>query len=139
MERLVANPIRHRAVHQHSLVGEGIDEGGDFTLGNFAKIGERFDVEAFDAAAFFELARAIIERPPYRDGISGLGASLLGNHKAGATIAANNGATSRQLMSVFGWDTIKEAERYTRAADQQRLAESAMHMIDIADRGNGSA
>jgi hypothetical protein len=40
-------------------------------------------------------------------------------------------------MSIVGWDTMKEAERYTRAADQKRLAESAMHMIDIAT-GNGS-
>jgi integrase len=53
-----------------------------------------------------------------------------GLRKAGATIAANNGATSRQLMAIFGWDTLKEAERYTRGADQQRLAESAMHLLE---------
>ena len=47
--------------------------------------------------------------------------SAHGLRKAGATIAANNGATSRQLMAIFGWDTLKEAERYTRNADQQRL------------------
>ena len=52
-----------------------------------------------------------------------------GLRKAGATIAANNGATSRQLMAIFGWETLKEAERYTRAADQLRLAEAAMHML----------
>jgi integrase len=56
--------------------------------------------------------------------------SAHGLRKAGATIAANNGATSRQLMSMFGWETLKEAERYTRAADQVRLAESAMHLIE---------
>ncbi len=53
-----------------------------------------------------------------------------GLRKAGATIAANNGATSRQLMAIFGWDTLKEAERYTRGADQLRLAEDAMHMLE---------
>jgi len=40
-----------------------------------------------------------------------------------ATIAANNGATSGQLMATFGWDTLKEAERYTRKrinSDRQR-------------------
>jgi integrase len=58
--------------------------------------------------------------------------SAHGLRKAGATIAANNGATSRQLMSIFGWDTLKEAERYTRAADQARLAEDAMHLLEIA-------
>jgi integrase len=53
-----------------------------------------------------------------------------GLRKAGATIAANNGATSRQLMAIFGWDTLKEAERYTRNADQIRLAESAMPLLE---------
>ena len=57
-----------------------------------------------------------------------------GLRKAGATIAANNGATSRQLMAIFGWDTLKEAERYTRGADQLRLAEAAMHMLETLER-----
>ncbi len=57
-----------------------------------------------------------------------------GLRKAGATIAANNGATSRQLMAIFGWDTMKEAERYTRGADQLRLAEAAMHMLDTTEQ-----
>jgi hypothetical protein len=33
-------------------------------------------------------------------------------------------------MAIFGWDTLKEAEKYTTKADQQRLAESAMHLLD---------
>jgi len=57
-----------------------------------------------------------------------------GLRKAGATIAANNGATSRQLMAIFGWDTLKEAERYTRGADQRRLAEAAMHMLETPEQ-----
>jgi len=60
-----------------------------------------------------------------------------GLRKAGATIAANNGATSRQLMAIFGWDTLKEAERYTRAADQKLLAEAAMHMLETREQ-NGT-
>jgi integrase len=56
--------------------------------------------------------------------------SAHGLRKAGATIAANNGATARQLMAIFGWDTIKQAEHYTRKADQQQLAEAAMHLLD---------
>jgi len=31
-------------------------------------------------------------------------------------------------MAIFGRDKIKEAEKYTAKADQQRLAESAMHL-----------
>ena len=52
-----------------------------------------------------------------------------GLRKAGATIAANNGATAHQLMAIFGWATLRMAEAYTRAADQERLAEAAMHML----------
>ena len=37
-----------------------------------------------------------------------------GLRKAGAVIAAENGATAHQLMSVFGWLTLKEAERYRK-------------------------
>jgi integrase len=60
-----------------------------------------------------------------------------GLRKAGATIAANNGATASQLMSIFGWESIKMAETYTRAADQQRLAKSAMHMLETKDTNRG--
>jgi hypothetical protein len=43
--------------------------------------------------------------------------------KLNEPVAANNGATARQLMAIFGWDTLKEAEKYTAKADQRRLAE----------------
>jgi integrase len=59
-----------------------------------------------------------------------------GLRKAGATIAANNGATAHQLMAVFGWDTLKMAEAYTRAADQERLAKSAMHMLETLEQND---
>jgi integrase len=59
--------------------------------------------------------------------------SAHGLRKAGATIAANNGASSRQLMAIFGWDTIKQAEHYTRGADQQRLADDAMHLLEVRE------
>jgi hypothetical protein len=36
-------------------------------------------------------------------------------------------------VAIFGWDTIKEAEKYTAKANQRRLAESAMHLLDIRD------
>jgi integrase len=60
--------------------------------------------------------------------------SAHGLRKAGATIAAENGATSRQLMAIFGWDDIKIAELYTRGADQRRLAQGAMHLIETKDK-----
>lgn len=55
--------------------------------------------------------------------------SAHGLHKAGAVSTAENGATTHQLMAIFGWRTLKEAERYTRAAQQKRFAGGAMRMI----------
>jgi len=52
-----------------------------------------------------------------------------GLRKAGATIAAENGATGHQLMAIFGWRTLKQAELYTRAAEQKRIAGSAMSLL----------
>jgi integrase len=52
--------------------------------------------------------------------------SAHGLRKAGAALAAENGATERQLMAIFGWSTMKEASRYTRAARQKVLAASGM-------------
>jgi integrase len=55
--------------------------------------------------------------------------SAHGLRKAGATMAAERGATPHQLMSIFGWRTLKQAELYTRSVDQQRLAASGMHLL----------
>lgn len=52
-----------------------------------------------------------------------------GLRKAGARLAAENGATAHQLMAIFGWDTLKQAEVYTREADRRRLADQAMHLL----------
>jgi hypothetical protein len=46
--------------------------------------------------------------------------------KAAATVAAENGATAHELMSIFGWLSIEEAERYTRTAERKKLAARAM-------------
>jgi integrase len=57
--------------------------------------------------------------------------SAHGLRKAGAAIAAENGATERQLMAIFGWTTAKEAARYTRAARQKVLAASGMKLLTL--------
>lgn len=62
-----------------------------------------------------------------------------GLRKAGATIAAENGATAHQLMAVFGWSTLKMAEAYTRTANQQRLAADAMHMLESVEQNSTKA
>jgi hypothetical protein len=40
---------------------------------------------------------------------------------------------SRELMAIFGWSSLKMAELYARSADQKRLAESAMHMLELRE------
>jgi integrase len=55
--------------------------------------------------------------------------SAHGLRKAAATRAADNGATTHELMAIFGWIDIKEAEIYTRAADRKRLAARAMSKL----------
>ena len=55
--------------------------------------------------------------------------SAHGVRKAGATIAAGQGATSRQLMAIFGWKKIAWAEIYTKAAEQKRMAGQGMNAL----------
>ncbi len=52
-----------------------------------------------------------------------------GLRKAGATRAAERGASERQLMAIFGWSTGKMAQHYTRSADRKRLAHDAAQFL----------
>ena len=52
-----------------------------------------------------------------------------GLRKAGATIAAENGATESQLMAIYGWSDPKMAALYTRKANRKRLAGDAAHLM----------
>lgn len=52
-----------------------------------------------------------------------------GLRKAGATRAANNGATERELEAIFGWHGGRMAAHYTRAADRGRLAKQAIGKV----------
>jgi integrase len=54
-----------------------------------------------------------------------------GLRKAGATIAAENGATPHQLMAIFGWKTLEQAEVYTRKVRQQRVAGASMGLLSF--------
>jgi integrase len=47
--------------------------------------------------------------------------SAHGLRKAAATRAAEAGATTHELMSMFGWTKPTQAEVYTRAADRKRI------------------
>ena len=56
--------------------------------------------------------------------------SAHGLRKSAATALADAGATAHQLMAWFGWKSLKEAERYTRAANQKKLAGSVVALIN---------
>jgi integrase len=49
--------------------------------------------------------------------------------KAGATIAAENGATDAQMMAIFGWADHRQAAHYTRKAERKKMARSGMHLL----------
>jgi len=55
--------------------------------------------------------------------------SAHGLRKAGATFAAENGATDSQLKAIYGWKSAKMAAHYTRKAQQKKLAGAAMALI----------
>ncbi len=57
---------------------------------------------------------------------AGVPGAAHGLRKAGATRAAENGATERELMAIFGWTDGKMATAYTRTASTARLAMAAV-------------
>ena len=57
---------------------------------------------------------------------AGVPGSAHGLRKAGATRAANNGATEFQLNAIYGWVGLEMASLYTRAANRAKLAREAM-------------
>ncbi len=52
-----------------------------------------------------------------------------GLRKAGATIAAENGASDLQLMAIFGWTRAEMATLYTRRANRRKLSQDAMPLV----------
>lgn len=60
---------------------------------------------------------------------AGVPGSAHGLRKAGSTRAAENGATDRELMALYGWTSEKQPTRYTKAADRKRLALAAAQRL----------
>jgi len=52
---------------------------------------------------------------------AGIQKSAHGLRKLAATLAANDGASAHELMAMFGWVKIEQAETYTRKADRKAL------------------
>jgi len=62
--------------------------------------------------------------------------SAHGLRKAGATIMAERGATDRQLMAMFGWESSRQASTYTASADRKRLAAAAARLMASDQNAN---
>lgn len=67
---------------------------------------------------------------------AGVPGSAHGLRKAGATRAANGGATEAELEAIFGWKGGKMASLYTRQADRGRLARRAIGKLSRDETGN---
>jgi integrase len=81
--------------------------------------GRPFTKESF-GNAFSEAARQ-----------AGVKKSAHGVRKIAATIAAENGATEKELDAIFGWtDGGRTSGIYTRDANRAKLAVRAMHKLD---------
>ena len=61
--------------------------------------------------------------------VAGVPGSCHGLRKAGATRAAESGATEHELNAIFGWTGNKMASLYTKTANRARLAERAMEKL----------
>jgi integrase len=57
-----------------------------------------------------------------------------GLRKAGATIAAEAGASAHELMAMYTWTRLGEAERYTQAASRRILSASTAERIEAKFR-----
>ena len=56
--------------------------------------------------------------------------SAHGLRKAAAAKLAELGCTAHEIMAITGHESLKEVERYTKAAEQKRLAKSAMKKLE---------
>jgi integrase len=52
-----------------------------------------------------------------------------GIRKIAAETAAENGATEKQMMDIFGWSKADLAAYYARKANQKKIAGAAMHLL----------
>jgi integrase len=64
--------------------------------------------------------------------------SAHGLRKVGATRLAEHGCSDHEIMAWGGWTSIREVQRYTKAANRKRLAQRAAERLSMAETGTGS-
>jgi integrase len=67
-----------------------------------------------------------------------IGKSAHGVRKAGATRAADNGATVHELEAIFGWTGGGMAALYTKTADRKRASTRAMSLMTAPEGKTGA-
>lgn len=67
---------------------------------------------------------------------AGVPGAAHGLRKAGATRAAENGATESELEAIFGWEGGRMAALYTRQANRERLSKQAAGKLLTAHDAN---
>lgn len=95
-------------------------------------------LQAIEATKTGDLAFLVTERgEPFASGASfgnwfadrcgeaGVSGRAHGLRKLGPTLAAEYGATAHELMAMWGWVTLEQAELYTKSANRERLGASA--------------
>lgn len=60
--------------------------------------------------------------------------SAHGVRKGGATLIADNGASTEQLMAMYGWTNAKQAHDYTKRANRKKLAREASKLLSFEDQ-----
>jgi integrase len=66
-----------------------------------------------------------------------VGRSAHGLRKATAVRLAEAGATTKQIQAVTGHASLREVERYSKGAEQERLARAAVSRL-VRREGGGS-
>lgn len=64
-----------------------------------------------------------------RAGVTGDKKNAHGIRKHAATALAENGASGPQLMAIFGWTSLKQADVYIQAANRRIMAREAMNKM----------
>jgi integrase len=85
----------------------------------------RPDGSAFDADGLGQWFADAIEEAGLPDACV-----MHGLRKTAARMLAEAGCSAHQIASVTGHRSLKEIERYTRGADQKRLATAAIHKLE---------
>jgi integrase len=62
-----------------------------------------------------------------------------GLRKANQRLLAEQGATDKEMQAMSGHTTAKQTSRYTKAADQKRLARAAITKLRVPNAGEESA